>query len=298
MRPLGFLLVLLSPAASLFAQGHSNYGTITGRVFDSATRDSIPLATVLINGSTLGASTDDAGYFEIKRIPPGTYQVQASAVGYALAIQREIIVRSSQETKVTFSLTEQSIQVGEVLVTGEQIIVPDLPVSTEYLSYKEIHNSAGAFDDVIRNISTLPGVSQSRSDRNDLIVRGGSASENLFLVDNIEVSNIDHFGTEGSTGGSLSFINLEFVDNTAFSAGGFGVRYGDKLSSVMSIGIRDGRTDENHVKATVSATEVGLNLEGPVADGGSYLFSTRRSYLDPVFKYYGFAFAPDFWDFL
>ena len=298
VRSIGLTLLLLSFAISSSAQEQSKYGSITGRVFDSATKDSIPLATVMINGSTLGASTNGAGYFEIKRIPPGTYEVQASAVGYAPVIQREVIVRSSEETRVSFSLTEQSIQVGEVLITGQQIIIPDLPVSTEYLSYKEIHNSAGAFDDVIRNVSTLPGVSQSRSDRNDLIVRGGAASENLFFVDNIEVPNIDHFGTEGSTGGSVSFINLEFVDNTAFSAGGFGVRYGDRLSSVMSIGIREGRTDENHAKATVSATEVGLNLEGPVADGGSYLFSARRSYLDPVFKYYGFAFAPYFWDFL
>ncbi len=285
-------------ASSLAAQEGSKFGTITGRVLDAATRDSIPLATVIINGSTLGASTNDAGYFAIQRIPAGTYELQASAVGYAPMIQREVVVRSSEETSVSFSLAEQSVQVGEVLITGEQIMIPDLPVSTEYLSYKEIHNSAGAFDDVVRNVTTLPGVSQPRSDRNDLIVRGGAASENLFLVDNIEMPNIDHFGTEGSTAGSVSFINLEFVENTAFSAGGFGVRYGDRLSSVMSIGIRDGRADENHAKATVSATEFGLNLEGPVSDGGSYLFSVRRSYLDPVFKYYGFAFTPYYWDFL
>jgi len=293
------MMLLLSFAASASsAQEQSRYGSISGRVLDNGTRDSIPLATVMIVGSTLGASTNDAGYFEIKKIPPGTYEVQASAIGYAPLMLREVAVRASAETKLSFSLTEQSIEVGEVLITGQQIIVPDLPVSAEYLSYKEIHNTAGAFDDVIRNVSTLPGVSQSRADRNDLVVRGGAASENLFLVDNIEVSNIDHFGTEGSSGGSVSFINLEFVDNTAFSAGGFGVRYGDRLSSVMSIGIREGRTDENHAKATVSATELGLNLEGPVAEGGSFLFSVRRSYLDPVFKYYGFAFTPYYWDFL
>ncbi|HTR81190.1 MAG TPA: TonB-dependent receptor [Bacteroidota bacterium] len=289
-------VALLTPAALSFQS--SGAGTISGIVYSSTTKDSIPLATVVILGSTLGAATNDKGVFTIRQVPPGTYEVQASAVGYAPSIQRDVVVRPSEAAKVTFALAEQSIQVGEVLVTGKQILIPELPVSTQYLSYREIQNTAGAFDDIIRNVATLPGVTQTRPDRNDLIVRGGAATENLFLVDNLEVPNIDHFGTEGSGAGSVSFINLEFVENTAFSAGGFGVRYGDKLSSVMSIGIRDPRTDENHVKATVSATEAGLNLEGPVAAGGGYLFSVRRSYLDPVFKYYGFAFAPYYWDFL
>ena len=280
------------------AQQQSRYGSITGRVYDAATKDSIPLVTVVIVGSTLGGATNEEGWFIINRIPPGTYELQASAIGYASLIHREIIVRASEETQISFSLVEQSVQVGEVVVTGQQIVTPNLPVSTQYLTYKEIQNTAGAFDDVVRTVSSLPGVAQSRADRNDLIVRGGAATENLFLVDNIEVPNIDHFGTQGSGGGSVSFVNLEFVENTSFSAGGFGVRYGDKLSSVLSIGMREGRSDKNRVKAAVSATEVGLNLEGPVLEGGSYLFSARRSYLDPLFKIYGFAFAPYYWDFL
>ena len=298
LRYIVVALLLLPVALSLHAQEQSRYGSITGSVYDAATRDSIPLATVVIVGSTLGAATSDEGRFVIAHIPPGTYELQASAIGYAPIIQREIIVRASQQTSVSFSLVEQSVQVGEVLVTGQQTVTPNLPVSTQYLTYKEIHNTAGAFDDVVRTVSSLPGVAPSRADRNDLIVRGGAATENLFLIDNIELPNIDHFGTQGSGGGSMSFVNLEFVENTSFSAGGFGVRYGDKLSSVLSIGMREGRTDAHRVKVALSATELGTNLEGPLAGGGSYLFSVRRSYLDPVFKYYGFAFAPYFWDFL
>ncbi|MGA9407580.1 MAG: TonB-dependent receptor, partial [Bacteroidota bacterium] len=296
MRSFAVVLVLTSVALSSPVQTRS--GSIVGRVYDSATKDSIPLATVIIVGSTLGAATDEQGHFIISHIPPGTYEVQASAVGYAPLVQRDVVVRASKEVEVSFYLTEQSIQVGEILVTGKQFVVPDLPLSTEYLSYKEIQNTAGAFDDVVRTVSSLPGVVQTRSDRNDLMVRGGGTSENLFLIDNIEFPNIDHFGTEGTSGGSVSFVNLDFVENASFSAGGFGVRYGDKLSSVLSIDMRDARKDENRVKADVSATEAGLNLEGPIADGGGYLFSARRSYLDPVFKYYGFAFAPYYWDFL
>ena len=283
---------------SVQAQEESRYGSIAGSVFDSATKDSIPLATVVILGSTLGAATNDAGAFNIAKVPAGTYEVRASAVGYATMIRREVVVQAGSKVYVSFPLAKQSVQVAEVLVTGQQTVTPNLPVSTQYLTYKEIRNTAGAFDDLIRTVSALPGVSQSRADRNDLIVRGGAATENLFLIDNIEVPNIDHFGTQGSSGGSMSFVNLEFVEQTSFSAGGFGVRYGDKLSSVLSIGIREGRSDQNPGKAALSATQFGLNLEGPVSTGGSYLISVRRSYLDPVFRYYGFAFTPYFWDFL
>ena len=292
------ILLLSFCAFSLHSQQQTRYGSISGRVCDGATKDSIPLATVVIVGSTLGGATDEVGRFVITHVPPGAYELQASAIGYASLIQREVVVRASEETEVSFFLAEQSVQIGEVVVIGKQIIASDLPVSTQYLSYKEIQNTAGAFDDVVRTVSSLPGVAQSRADRNDLIVRGGGTSENLFLIDNIEVPNIDHFGTQGSSAGSVSYVNLEFVENTSFSAGGFGVRYGDKLSSVLSIGMREGRSDKNRVKASLSATQLGVNLEGPVADGGAYLFSARRSYLDPVFKYYGFAFAPYYWDFL
>ena len=289
------LLLFGSPCLS---QSSQRYGSITANVFDAASHDSIPLATVMVVGSTLGAATDDHGRCMISHIPPGTYEVKASAVGYASLIVREVVVRAGEGSDVSFPLAEQSIQVGEVVVTGGQFLPPEFPLSSQSLSYKEIQNTAGAFDDVIRTVSNLPGVAQTRADRNDLLVRGGAATENLFLIDNIEVSNIDHFGTQGSSGGSVSFVNLEFVENTLFSAGGFGVQYGDKLSSVLSIGMREGRSDRYRGKASLSATQAGVNLEGPIATNGSFLLSVRRSYLDPVFKYYGFAFAPYYWDFL
>src|ERR1019366_5684510 len=140
-------LVLTSVAFSSPAPLEPRSGSIVGRVYDSATKDSIPLATVIIVGSTLGAATDEQGRFIIRQVPPGTYEVQASAVGYAPLVRREVVVRASEEAEVSFFLTEQSVQIGEIVITGKQIVVPDLPVSTEYLSYKEIQNTAGGFDD-------------------------------------------------------------------------------------------------------------------------------------------------------
>ncbi len=197
-----------------------------------------------------------------------------------------------------FFLDEQYVQMDEMITTGVQPVeLPELPVSVRTLSYKEIQNTAGGFDDIIRTTTIMPGVMQTRLDRNDLYVRGGAPSENLFLVDGIEISNINHFGTQGSGGGSVSFINMDLIENTTFSSGGFGVNYGDRLSSVLSINLREGRSDKQREKAMISATEASVNLEGPLSEQGSYIFSVRRSFLDPLFRLYGFTFAPYYWDY-
>ena len=176
--------------------------------------------------------------------------------------------------------------------------VTDNPLSVNTQSYSEIRRLPGGLEDVVRAISILPGVAQVQNGRNDLIVRGGAPSENLYVVDGIEVPNINHFGTQGATGGPLSFINLDYIANTTFSTGGFGARYGDKLSSVTNIDLREGREDHWGGKATISATQFGINLEGPLKDKGTLVLSARRSYLDFLFKAAGFAFVPEYWDFL
>ena len=144
----------------------------------------------------------------------------------------------------------------------------------------------------------LPGVVQASAGRNDLIVRGGAPSENLYVVDNLEIPNINHFGTQGATGGPLSFINLDFVSDVTFATGGFGARYGDKLSSVMNIKLKQGRRDHLGGKATISATQFGLDTQGPLGEKGSFLVGARRSYLDLIFKAAGFGFVPEYWDFI
>jgi hypothetical protein len=172
-----------------------------------------------------------------------------------------------------------------------------MPVSAQVQSYEEIRRLPGGFEDVLRAVSILPGIARVEGGRNDIIARGGAPSENLYLIDGIEVQNINHFGTQGSGGGPLSFINIDFVNSTQFSAGGFGVKYGDRLSSVLEIDLREGRNDRPGGKLTLSASQFAVNLEGPTGRDGSLLFSARRSYLDLIFKSAGFGFVPEYWDF-
>jgi len=294
-----FVLMCVIIVFSAVAQDQSRPGRIVGRVTDAMTKEPMIGANVIVVGTKLGASTDLDGRFDIRRVPLGTYAIRVSAVGYLATIITDIVVSAAKPAELTIGITENEIQLEGVEVTaGYFNRIPDTPLSTLVQTNEEIRRLPGGLEDVARAISILPGVAQVEAGRNDLIVRGGAPSENLFVIDNIEVPNINHFGTQGSSGGPLSYINLDFVENTSFSTGGFGVRYGDRLSSVLSINIRDGRKDAWGGKATISASQFGLNLEGPAGADATVLFSARRSYLDFIFKAAGFSFVPEYWDFL
>lgn len=291
--------ILLLTSLLLAGLAKAQTSSVSGIVVDKSTREPLPSATVQILGTSLGASSNGEGKFMITGVAYGTYQVRASIVGYEPEIISDVVVASARNVDLRFELHEAAIGLEGVEVRANYFQrSPDAPVSIQNLSYEEIRRSPGGFEDVIRAISVLPGVAQVQAGRNDLVVRGGAPSENLFTVDNIEIPNINHFGTQGSSGGPLSFINLDFVRETSFSTGGFGVRYGDRLSSVLNITLRDGRSDRLGGKATISATQFGLNLEGPVGSSGTFLFSARRSYLDFIFKAAGFSFVPEYWDLL
>lgn len=284
---------------SLVAQEQKR-GAITGRVLDKATKEPIAGATARVVGTELGAVADADGKFTIQNIPVGTYQVRFSAVGYESAIRSDIVVSTARPFVVVVELQEKSVEGKEVEVVADYFKKrkADSPTSEQSFSYEEIRRLPGGFEDVVRAVSTLPGVSVASAGRNDLLVRGGAPSENLFLIDGIEVPNINHFGTQGFGGGPISFVNLDYVREVNFSTGGFGVKYGDKISSVVSLELRNGREDRLGGKLNLSATQFGFNIESPLSKNGQYLFSARRSYLDFIFKSAGFSFVPEYYDFL
>lgn len=275
-------------------------GRIVGSVVDFVTRQPLIGANVLIIGTTIGAATDINGNFRIENLDPNTYQLRASVIGYEPQTKTDVVVSPGRLTQIAFTLSAQIIEFEGVEVTGDFFRKDPFEVnSIRSFSFEEIRRSPGGFEDVVRALSVLPGVAQADAGRNDLIVRGGAPSENLYLVDGIEVPNINHFGTQGATGGPLSFINLDFVRETSFSTGGFSSLYGDKLSSVLTIDLRNGRNDRLGGKATISASQFGLNVEGPLLnENSSFIISARRSYLDFIFKAAGFSFVPEYYDLL
>ncbi|MCF8354112.1 MAG: TonB-dependent receptor [Melioribacteraceae bacterium] len=290
---INFILLMISFTVSAQNRG----GSITGKVIDKITKESLPGVNIIVVGTAYGTATDLDGQFSIDDLPVGLYQLKASFIGYDPITKTDVVVNSARPAYVEFQMIESVIELEGVTVTSDFFEMDPTELnSVTNFSYEEIRRAPGGFEDVVRALSILPGVAQQSPGRNDLVVRGGAPSENLYVVDGFVVPNINHFGSQGATGGPLSYINLDFVKETSFSTGGFSSIYGDKLSSVLKIDLRNGRTDQFGGKALVSATQFGLNLEGPVSEKGSFLFSIRRSYLDFIFDAAGFNFVPEYYD--
>lgn len=296
MKKIIVIISVLILHVNMFAQGA---GIITGKVIDKTTKQPLIGVNLIVVGTSIGAASDIDGNFKIINLQPGTYSVTASYIGFTESSKSDIVVSSTRPKEVNFELAESTINIEGVTVTAgyyNQVITE--PLSVTSFSNEEIRRTPGGFEDVVRALSVIPGVAKQSGGRNDLVVRGGAPSENLYLVDGFVVPNINHFATQGATGGTNSYIDLDYVDKSTFSTGGFSVKYGDKLSSVLGIDLREGRKDRIGGKALISATQFGLNLEGPITDNDDFIFSIRRSYLDFLFNAFGFSFVPQYYDML
>ena len=162
---------------------------------------------------------------------------------------------------------------------------------------QEIEKSPGANRDISRIVQSYPGVAFSPIGyRNDLIVRGGSPSENRFYLDGVEIPNINHFSTQGASGGPVGILNADLIREVNFYTGAFPTDKGNALSSVLDFKLRDGDMERNSVKATLGASEVSLASNGHLGKKTSYLVSVRQSYLQFLFDMLGLPFLPTFTD--
>jgi len=289
---------LISSIVTYAQTNNERTGKIIGRVVNQSTQNPIPGVTVIVLETKLGAISDSQGRFEINNVPIGMVAVQFSSVGYEKFVQSDVNVNTARANQLNIQLVEKIIELEGAEVRSSYFVKRlESATSTQTFSAEDIRRAPGVQEDVVRATALLPGVAVTSAGRNDLIVRGGAPFENLFLIDNIEVPNINHFGTQGSTGGPLSIINIDFVKNVTFSAGAYGAKYGDKTSSRTEITIRNGNEDKFGGKLNLSATGFGAYLEGPISDKGSYIVSARRSYLDFIFSAAGFSFIPQYWDF-
>lgn len=287
-----FVMVLLSTCV------YSEDFQVRGRVIDKFSRQPVPNASVTVYGRTgQGASTDSAGVFCIEHVAPGICQLSVSCVGYKNALSPEYIV-SAKLPSVEIELEENTSKLEEVTVTaGSFRRVKNSPVSLQIIGLGEIEKSPGGNRDISRIVRSYPGVSFSPIGyRNDLIVRGGAPSENRFYLDGIEIPNINHFATQGASGGPVSILNADLIREVQFYTGAFPADKGGALSSVMDIRLRDGNADDNSFKATLGASEVSLSGSGQFGGNTTYLFSVRQSYLQLLFKVLGLPFLPNYID--
>jgi len=274
-------------------------GSISGTVIDERTQKPLIGTNVIVLDTNFGASTDIDGNYFISNIPVGTYRLRFDFIGYEPQLKTDVVVISANPVTVNTDLSESVLEGEIVTVTAGYFTQEEkIQTSTIGLSREEIRRFPGGFEDVVRTVSTLPGVAiNSAGGRNDLLVRGGGPSENLYVINNIEVPNINHFGSQGNSSGSLSFVNLDFVEDVTFSTGGFSAKFGDKMSSVLSLKMIDKIPPGIESKLTVSATQYGFDFDLPINQKGNLIFSARQSYLDLIFKAAGLPFVPIYTDF-
>lgn len=278
----------------LFAQ---SFHQIKGTVIDLSGRQPIEFINVMIIGLNKGGVTNDKGEFTIDQVPPGIYRLQASAIGYKTVTTPEYIL-STKDLHIDIELEENLTELEGVTVTASPFRSNiESPVSLHIIGLQEIEKSPGANRDISRIVQSYPGVGFSPIGyRNDLIVRGGSPSENRFYLDGVEIPTINHFSTQGASGGPVGILNADLIREVNFYTGAFPANKGNALSSILDFKLRDGDMERNSLKATLGASEISLASNGHLGRKTSYVVSVRRSYLQFLFDALGLPFLPTFTD--
>ncbi|MFA7137326.1 MAG: TonB-dependent receptor [Bacteroidales bacterium] len=288
-----FGVILFFISVAVFGQN----GVIKGRVYNAATNEPLPFTNIIIYGTTVGSTSDLDGNYIFTGISPGFVRLQASSVGYKMFISEEVMVTSARDALVDIAMTEVATQLETVVITASPFKrLEESPVSMRTLGVSEIEKSPGANRDISKVIQTLPGVSGSVSFRNDIIVRGGGPSENVYFLDDVEIPYLNHFSTQGSSGGPVGIINADFIREVDFYSGAFPASRGNALSSVFNFRQVDGDPDNLNFKGSVGASDLALTLDGPIGNNTTFTASFRRSYLKFLFDILGLPFLPTYND--
>ncbi len=278
---------------------------ITGYVSD---KTELPLvgASVYLENTNEGGISDENGYYRITDVKPGNYNLIVSYLGYDGQTRYNIEVKSVGNPLYNFTLLKQTQNLIEVVVSNKNKVTRprETPLSTQSLSAVEIATYPGGNNDVVRVAQSLPGISPSPGGfRNDLIIRGGAPNESVYYLDGIEIPNINHFSTQGSSGGPVGILNVSFIDDVSLASSAFGSQYDNPLSGVLQFSQRVGNNRKHNTNFRLSASEAALTHEGPLFKGKkeesktSYIISARRSYLQFLFKLIGLPIRPDYWDY-
>lgn len=286
--------ILIISALSLFGQN----GVIKGKIVDATTNEPLPFVNVVVIGTSTGSVSDLDGNFQIFGLQPGFTRLSASFIGYNTTVSSEIEVSNSKVSNIEIAMQSADTELSEVTVTASPFRkTEESPVSLRSIGVGEIETNPGANRDISKVIQSFPGVASTPAFRNDIIIRGGGPSESVFYLDGIEVPNINHFSTQGSSGGVVGIINADFIREVKYYSGAFPSNRGEALSGILEFNQIDGNSERPKFKATLGASEISGTVDGPIGENTSYIFSARRSYLQFLFSVLELPFLPTFTDF-
>ena len=272
---------------------------IQGKVVDVMSRKPLVGAKVQLDKQEVFVQTTADGSFAINNIDPGYHTVTATLDGYESETSSELLFTYDKSPFITLEMQSLASGVGEVTIrkTSIQKREAESPVSSQKLSIREIERNPGGNRDISKIIQSLPGVISVPGFRNDVVIRGGSPSENKFYLDGIEIPIINHFQTQGSTGGPVGLLNVNFIKEVNFYTGAFPVNYANGLSSVLDFRQMDGNANKAKYRFTLGSSDVGFTADGPIGKKTTYIFSARQSYLQGLFSLLGLPFLPNFIDY-
>lgn len=271
---------------------------VSGRVVDRLTREGIPYAAVIIVGvEGSGVLADSTGFFRLEKVKPGISQFSAIQLGYRTVVTPEYRI-TPYTPFIEIEMDQDPTEIAASSVSPSPFLRSvESPVSVRIISLGDIEKIPGSNKDIARIVRSYPGVSYSPIGyRNDLIVRGGGPSENVFFIDGVEIPNINHFATQGASGGPVSILNSDLIREISFYTGSFPAARGGALSSVMDITLREGNKDKQAFKAVVGASEAGVSASGHFGKNTTYIASLRQSYLQLLFKLLGLPMLPNYID--
>ena len=295
MRRIFSIFILISYLLSTQAQ---NSGIIEGRVFNEKNNEPISFATIAVFGTSIGSISDLDGNFLFTGLAPGYVELRVTSVGFEPYVSEPILVTNARKVFIDIPMVEANVQLEEVTIKASPFRRNvESPVSFRRISLVEIEKNPGGNRDISKVIQSYPGVASTPSFRNDLIVRGGGASENRFYLDGIEIPNLNHFATQGASGGPVGIINVDFIREVDFYSGAFPANRGNALSSVIEFNQIDGNKEKLKFKGSVGASDLSLTLDGPLGDKTTYIASVRRSYLQFLFSAIGLPFLPTYNDY-
>ncbi len=256
---------------------------LRGTVTDAASGETLPAVTLTVRNPNVSkvVISDLEGNFTFENLPVGRYDIQASFIGYEPAIAKEIVVSAGKEVFITLSMKENINELSEVVVTPK--INKQEPVNTiaagsaRMLSVEEASRYAGGFDDPARLVTSFAGVAGNVSS-NGIAIRGNSPQFLQWRLEGVEIPNPTHFpDITGVGGGILTALSAQVLDNSDFLTGAFPAEYGNALSGVFDMRMRNGNRWEREHTFQLGTLGIDVSSEGPFKKGGkaSYLFNYR-----------------------
>jgi hypothetical protein len=294
MKTILYIILFILSGFTLNAQS----GTLKGRVTDASNNDPVPFANVVISGTQVASVTDLDGNFTFTGLKPGYIQLKISYIGYNEQESQSVLVSNNNVPFIEIKLEPSDVTISEVVVNAEKFVKKDESLlSMQTIGIKEIESNPGSNRDISRVIQSFPGVGSTPAFRNDVIVRGGGPSENRFYLDGVEIPVLNHFSTQGASGGPVGIINADFIRSVNYYSGSFPANRYNALSGMFEFVQKDGSKDKTNFQAALGASETSITLDGPIGDKTSYIFSVRRSYLQFLFTAIGLPFLPTFNDY-